>query len=48
MMERKRITYFAMQREMAREEYKEKREEERAQKREKVRRAKKTYARGGE
>jgi hypothetical protein len=35
MEERKRATYFAMQREMDREEYKEKREDERAWKREK-------------
>jgi hypothetical protein len=48
MVERKRAGYFDMQREMAREEYKEKQEKERAQKREKARRAKKVYDRGGE
>jgi hypothetical protein len=46
--ERKRTAYFAMKREMAREEYKEKREEERARKREKARRVKEVYAKGGE
>jgi hypothetical protein len=46
MTERKRAAYFAMQHEMAREEYKDKREEERARKREKARRAKEVYARG--
>jgi hypothetical protein len=46
--ERRRAAYFAMQCEMDREEYKEKREEERAQKREKARCAKEAYARGGE
>jgi hypothetical protein len=46
--EHRRAAYFAMQCEMDREEYKEKREEERAQKREKARRAKEAYARGGE
>jgi hypothetical protein len=46
--ERKRAAYFAMQREMTREEYKEKREEERALRHEKARRAKEVYARGGE
>jgi hypothetical protein len=45
MKERKRATYFTMQREM-KHEYKEKREE-RAPKREKARRAKEAYARGG-
>jgi hypothetical protein len=40
MAERKRIAYFGMQREMAREEHKEKFEEERARKHEKARRAK--------
>jgi hypothetical protein len=45
MTERKRAAYFAMQHEMAREEYKDKREE-RARKREKARRAKEVYARG--
>jgi hypothetical protein len=48
MEERKHAAYFAMQREMDHEEYKEKREEERARKREKARRAKEAYARGGE
>jgi hypothetical protein len=47
MAERKRAAYFAMQHEMACEEYKDKREEERAQKREKARCAKEAYARGG-
>jgi hypothetical protein len=47
MTEHKRASYFAMQREMAHEEYKEKREK-RAQKHEKARRAKEAYARGGE
>jgi hypothetical protein len=48
MAERKCTTYFAMKREIAREEYKEKREEERVRKREKARRAKEAYAKGGE
>jgi hypothetical protein len=48
MAERKRAAYFAMQREMTREEYKEKWEEERARKCEKPRRVKEAYARGGE
>jgi hypothetical protein len=48
MVERKRAAYFAMKREMTREEYKEEREEERAQKREKARCAKEAYAKGGE
>jgi hypothetical protein len=48
MAEHKCAAYFAMKREMDREEYKEKREEERAQKREKARRAKEAYAKGGE
>jgi hypothetical protein len=48
MAERKRATYFVMKCEMAREEYKERREEERARKCEKARRAKETYAKGGE
>jgi hypothetical protein len=48
MVERKRAAYFAMQREMAREECKDKREEERPWKHEKARRAKEAYARGGE
>jgi hypothetical protein len=46
MVERKRAAYFAMQREIKREEYKKKWEEERAQKREKARRVKE--ARDGE
>jgi hypothetical protein len=48
MVERKRAAYFAMKREMAHEQYKEKREEERELKHEKARRVKKTYAKGGE
>jgi hypothetical protein len=48
MAEHKRAAYFAMKREIDREEYKEKREEERARKREKARRAKEAYAKGGE
>jgi hypothetical protein len=48
MEERRHDAYFAMQREMDHEEYKEKREEERAWKCEKARRAKEVYARGGE
>jgi hypothetical protein len=40
MVERKCTAYFAMQREMAHEEYKDKQEEERAWKHEKARRAK--------
>jgi stress-induced morphogen len=48
MVERKRTTYFAMKREIACEEYKDKREEERVRKREKARRAKEAYAKGGE
>jgi hypothetical protein len=48
MVERKHAAYFAMQCEMAREEYKEKRDEERAQKREKAQRAKEAHARGSE
>jgi hypothetical protein len=47
MEERRRAAYFAMQREMNHEEYKEK-QEERARKCEKVRCAKETYSRGGE
>jgi hypothetical protein len=47
MAEHKHATYFAMQREMAREDYKEKWEEERAWKRKKARRVKEAYARGG-
>jgi hypothetical protein len=46
--EHRRAIFFARQREMDREEYKEKREEERARKREKARRATKAYERGGE
>jgi hypothetical protein len=48
MAERKRAAYFAMQREMAHEEYNEKREEGRARKREKARCVKEVYARAGE
>jgi hypothetical protein len=48
MKERKRTAYFAMQHEMERKEYEEKREEERVRKYEKARRAKEAYARGGE
>jgi hypothetical protein len=48
MTERRRAVFFAMQREMDRGEYKEKREEERARKREKARRVKEAYERGGE
>jgi hypothetical protein len=47
MAEHKRVTYFAMQCEMARDGYKEKQEEERAQKWEKARRAKEVYSKGG-
>jgi hypothetical protein len=46
--ERRCAIFFARQREMDREEYKEKREEERARKREKARRVKEAYERGGE
>jgi hypothetical protein len=46
--ERRRAANFAIQREMDREEYKEKREEERARKHEKARRVKETYEQGGE
>jgi hypothetical protein len=46
--ERRRAIFFAKQREMDREEYKEKREEVRARKREKARCAKEAYERGGE
>jgi hypothetical protein len=46
--ERRRAIFFARQREMDREEYKEKREEVRARKREKARCAKEAYERGGE
>jgi hypothetical protein len=45
--ERKHAAYFAMKREMDREEYKDKREE-RARKREKARHAKGVYAKDGE
>jgi hypothetical protein len=48
MAECKCAAYFAIQREMTCEEYKEKREEERTQKCEKARRANEAYARGGE
>jgi hypothetical protein len=48
MMERKHAIFFAMQREMNCEEYKEMRKEEMARKREKARRAKEAYERGGE
>jgi hypothetical protein len=48
MTERKCAAYFAMQREMAHEVYKEKREEERARRHEKARHVKEAYARGGE
>jgi hypothetical protein len=47
-VEHRRAIFFARQREMNREEYKEKREEERARKREKARCAKEAYERGGE
>jgi hypothetical protein len=47
-VEHRHAVFFASQREMDREEYKEKREEERAQKHEKARRAKAAYERGGE
>jgi hypothetical protein len=48
MVEHKGAAYFVIQREMARDEYKEKREEERAQKRGKAQHAKEAYVRGGE
>jgi hypothetical protein len=48
MAEHNHAACFAMQREMACEEYKEKREEERARNCEKARLAKEAYARGGE
>jgi hypothetical protein len=48
MTEHKHAAYFAMKREMAGEEYKEKWEEERVWKREKARCAKEAYAKGGE
>jgi hypothetical protein len=47
-VEHRRAIFFARQREMNREEYKEKQEEERARKREKARCAKEAYERGGE
>jgi IS5 family transposase len=46
-VERRRAIFFARQREMDREEYKDKREEERARKREKARCVKEAYERGG-
>jgi hypothetical protein len=46
--ERKHVGYFVMKREMAREEYKEKREEQRIRKCEKARCVKEVYARGGD
>jgi hypothetical protein len=48
LVECRHAAYFAMQREMDREEYKEKRDEEMARKHEKAQRAKEAYARGGE
>jgi hypothetical protein len=48
MAEHRRDTYFVMQREIDRDEYKEKREQERAWKRERAQRAKEAYERGGE
>jgi hypothetical protein len=48
MAERKRAAYFAMKREVDREEYKEKWENERARKREKAWRVKQVYAEGDE
>jgi hypothetical protein len=48
MVERKCAAYFAIQREMAREEYKKKQEEERVKKHEKARHMKKAYARDGQ
>jgi hypothetical protein len=48
MEERRCAAYFAMQREIDREEYKEKREDVRARKHEKARCAKEAYAKGGE
>jgi hypothetical protein len=47
-VERRHAVFFARQREMDREEYKEKWEEERARKREKARHVKEAYERGGE
>jgi hypothetical protein len=46
--EHRHVVFFASQREMDREEYKERQEEERARKREKARRAMAAYERGGE
>jgi hypothetical protein len=48
MVERRRDTYFVMQREMDRGEYKEKREQKRARKRERAQQANEAYERGGE
>jgi hypothetical protein len=48
MVERRRDAYFAMQREMDCDEYKEKGEQARARKRERARRVKEAYERGGE
>jgi hypothetical protein len=48
MEEHRHATFFARQREMDREEYKEKREQERARKHEKARHAKEAYEQGGD
>jgi pantothenate kinase len=48
MEECRRAAFFARQREMDREEYKENREQERSHKCEKARRAKEAYERGGD
>jgi hypothetical protein len=48
MEERRRAAFFARQREMDCEEYKEKREQERACKREKAQHAKEAYEQGGD
>jgi hypothetical protein len=48
MEERMHAAFFARQREMDREDYKEKREQERARKREKAPRVKEAYERGGD
>jgi hypothetical protein len=48
MAEHKRVTYFAIHREMEHEQDKEKREEEREQKHERAYHAKEAFARGGE
>jgi hypothetical protein len=48
MAERRHDAYFAMQREIDRDEYKEKREQERTRKRERARRANEAYEQGGE